>query len=142
MKKWFLFLPFLLLFVACTTYPYYGLGPKGFLWPKGMEDLLGALLLLLLLGVLVLGVIWFSARGFAGVGEAPLAPRLKALREASQGLPAEKRARLEALLLEAWQALEEGRRKEAEAKLLREEALLDLLREGQTGEACPAFWSC
>lgn len=96
-----------------------------------MEDLLEALLLLLLLGALVLGGVWFFRKGgLAGVSEAPLTPRLKALREASQGLPAEKRTRLEALLLEAWQALEEGPRKEAEAKLLRAEALLDFLREG------------
>lgn len=123
----FLFLPFLLLFAACAPYPHYGPGPKGFWGPKEME----ALLLLLLLGALVLGVVWFFRKGgLAGVGEAPLTPRLKALREASQQLPAEKRARLEALLLEAWQALEEGRRKEAEAKLLRAEALLDFLREG------------
>lgn len=129
--KRFLFLPFLLLFAACAPYPYYGPGPKGFWGPKGMEDLLEGLLLLLLLGALALGVVWFFRKGgLAGVGEAPLTPRLKALREASQQLPAEKRARLEALLLEAWQALEEGRRKEAEAKLLRAEALLDFLREG------------
>lgn len=132
---WLLGLPLIL--SAC----YYGPGPRGF-WGPREERVLGffaeLLVLLLLLALLVAVGLWlarwvrrefpqFSRPGSSSQG---LVPRLKALRQAGSTLPAERRERLEALILEAWEALEQGDLKRAEERLLRAEAYLELAREG------------
>ncbi|WP_185747644.1 hypothetical protein [Thermus tengchongensis] len=96
--------------------------------PKPWEKTLEALVVLALVGLVALFAYGLLRRGLPKAPRSPLAPRLKALRQQAQGLPPERRQRLETLILEAWEALEEGRQEEARERLLRAEAYLELAR--------------
>lgn len=90
-------------------------------------------MVLTLLGILALLAYLLWGRGLPGPTPS-VAARLQALRRRAQGLPPERRQRLEGMLLEAWEALEGGRRREAQERLLRAEAYLELAEgEGREG---------
>ncbi|RIH84272.1 hypothetical protein [Calidithermus roseus] len=112
-----------LLLAACAPVP-------GF-W----EEVFEALFALVLLALLAAGAWALWQRGVGrlpGSSATPLTSRLRALRLRAQELSPEQRSRLEALILEAWEALEEGRRGLARERLQRAEAYLEFV-QGERG---------
>ncbi|GIW29836.1 MAG: hypothetical protein KatS3mg071_0010 [Meiothermus sp.] len=130
MKKiWLLLVPLL---AACA--PYYG--PRGFWGPRErdfFEALVGFLFLILFVLLIAVVVVWVLRQGLWPRLKAaippPLAPRIRALREATGSLPPDRRERLNDMITEVWEALERGDRKSAEAGVLRAEAFLEFSRK-------------
>lgn len=134
-KLWLLLIPLL---AACA--PYYG--PRDFWGPRErdfFEALTGFLFLILLLLLIAVVVVWVLRQLRQGAWPqlkdavfplpSPLAPRIRALREASGSLPPDRREQLNDMITEVWEALERGDRKSAEAGVLRAEAFLEFSRK-------------
>ena len=131
-KLWLLLVPLL---AACA--PYYG--PRDFWGPRErdfFEALSGFLFLILIVLLTAAVVVWVLRQGpWSQLKDtvlplpSPLAPRIRALREAAGSLPPDRREQLNDMIVAVWEALERGDRRSAEAGVLRAEAFLEFSRK-------------